>query len=1536
VAKNAKSPDRGQAPASPAGARHWRARRDWGRVVAKALCGFFALVGLLPLGLGGLARLDSVQSWLARETAATLRRELGITARYELSVQPWPLELAMDNVVVDASDGGSPFLEASRAVARPRIFSLLAGKLDLGEVSIESPKLRIVVREGKLGNLKLELPETQTEERPTQRELPLSSVSVTDGRLDLQIDAVRVRSTHLDLDLTADEGPLEISARAGLSRIDRAHASPYRPDEDMVDEDVLCRADLRAQLAPDAILVRRLRLLGALDLDAEPGSSPGCDLDEDDWRRLELRLESLRVTLEDGAPRSVDGRVWLRMPTAVAHRFVAFPPLGGYVTVDLDAHYDGSSKLPSLRGSFAGSQLSIDSRVLVRSIEAQVDTSDDRIRVTAVKGTWAGGSVQVKDALIDPFAPGVTLVANGVDIGGMQMADLLDDLSAHPRAHVSWLLERGTVSRFGGTIDPLNLSGPLRVSTRDFGVFDRPFDDPKRSAFMAVPGGVVAGTFKVTPDAVVLSNFDVNTGRSHLLATVSLGFTEKLDIAVAEGGEIDLADVSPLARVPMSGKARVRVTGYGTFNRPLIDADLAVRDFTLGGFPLGQLERAKVHFEPLNFEVREGRLTHGQSAIDIPRMKLDFDAGADVLLTASVDSRTKAGLRVRDFFEMVRFDDNPSLAGIDGVALGPAEVRFVLGGAEDRCRSGRLRVSSRLDFPQAVLAGERWDGGSVDGDLVWEDMNAGLLGLSLELRSAVLRKGPGTIVARGGIELGGKLGLDVTGAAIPLDRLAVYQSVFGAAEPAAAAPERAIPGAARAAADAAGAAPTGRTRASGRAKPGPKASPVPRRDAKSKGPGLVRPEGTVSFVAAIGGTVEAVAGKVDFELSPLRIGPRVLPASSIQLALEPSRAARRRGPTTVCGYPRAEPPGAKRTEPGPLSGAIRLGGALFGGQVGLDDLEISLTGPAMLSGMFTVRQLDLGALANLLPGVAFSAAPPRGTLSATVYIDEMPLGDPGLAEVRVFLQQLELEQSGQKLAVRQVAEPLVFSGDALRVPELPVEAGLSTGLKARLFAGGTIDNLSTKPTFDLGVRLDPVDLSALGMTLPQVDRAQGMVTAQLRLGGPVSDPTLTGGLSLEHGAVRIRGFPLPIENIRVKVLVSPGEIQIAEAEAELGSTGSVSLQAHIPLRGFEIAGATAQLEARGIKVPLADGVKVTADASLAASYTPEGDGSATSLPNVTGTVTLTSFSYTRPMKLIVDLDQLTARAPTEIDSYDPREDFVAFDITLISPEPLALRNNLLDLQLQVAPPGLQLAGTNQRFGARGSLRVVQGSKLMLQGHDFAIRDGTVTFDNPTRIAPRLDVRASTELRRYATNAQVEPTATTTTTASTGASPGGKWRIDMHATGDTDEPEVRFSSDPPLSQEDIVLLLQIGMTRAELDRATAVALAQSVGLEALSAATGLDQAVRSSVPLIDEFRISSQYSSRTGRTEPTATVGKRITNDIRASVTTGLTDNRELRSNVEWKLGNGVSVEGSYDNVNDISNTGIGNLGADLRWRIEFE
>lgn len=69
---------------------------------------------------------------------------------------------------------------------------------------------------------------------------------------------------------------------------------------------------------------------------------------------------------------------------------------------------------------------------------------------------------------------------------------------------------------------------------------------------------------------------------------------------------------------------------------------------------------------------------------------------------------------------------------------------------------------------------------------------------------------------------------------------------------------------------------------------------------------------------------------------------------------------------------------------------------------------------------------------------------------------------------------------------------------------------------------------------------------------------------------------------------------------------------------------------------------------------------------------------------------------------------------------------------------------------------------------------------------------------------------------------------------------------------------------------------------------------------------------------------------------TVTIGKRLANRIRAYVTSGLTESREVRSNLSLRVSPRVSVEGSYDNVNDISSTGLGNLGADIRWRLEFQ
>jgi translocation and assembly module TamB len=238
------------------------------------------------------------------------------------------------------------------------------------------------------------------------------------------------------------------------------------------------------------------------------------------------------------------------------------------------------------------------------------------------------------------------------------------------------------------------------------------------------------------------------------------------------------------------------------------------------------------------------------------------------------------------------------------------------------------------------------------------------------------------------------------------------------------------------------------------------------------------------------------------------------------------------------------------------------------------------------------------------------------------------------------------------------------------------------------------------------------------------------------------------------------------------------------------------------------------------------------------------------------------------------------------------------------------------------------------------VRLKPGGRIRLRQSEFEVRQGHVRFDDLTRVAPQVDVTAVTEYRRYTESSAAEAPGGSAageagSSSSTNVS-GGRWHITMHAYGDAEKLRIDLSSEPALAQDDIFLLLTVGLTRAELDQAQSASVGESVALEALGTLTGADRAVKSAVPVIDEFRFGSAYSSRTGRTEPTVTIGKRLAERIRANVTSGLADSREVRSNLEWRLSPRVSVEGSYDNVNDISSSSLGNLGADIRWRLEFE
>ena len=868
-----------------------------------------------------------------------------------------------------------------------------------------------------------------------------------------------------------------------------------------------------------------------------------------------------------------------------------------------------------------------------------------------------------------------------------------------------------------------------------------------------------------------------------------------------------------------------------------------------------------------------------KSLYEMPSAVLDFGGRANMTMDAVVAS---PGFQARDFFALWQMEEDPRFKEIDGVFTTKSNVHLALGGPQDKCGGGYVDVDAHAHLRDVKLFGEAFDDGDLDLDYEWHDRTAGLAGANIDLHSITLRKvrpnaagiAIGTVFGSATIDEGAMSG-NVVVQGVPLSRI---QSL---------------------------------------------AAFVPQVD------------GSVSGFGQISGDLDNFKVEGDFDATPLLVRATKLGPSHAHVTVMQTSPPSKVIGKTHCGAPISPPFDLQAYQKDTSShGTIAIDGDLFGGQIGLRNIALTRQDDMHASGSVQLRKVDLGAIAHMImppptDESAAPAAPIEGQITGDLAIDALSRNDLAHAKLRFAPTSLDVARSGQKLSLRtnRTAPPLLFvESDSLHIPSLTFDLEAPNGLKGAVTVQGAVNKISRSPELAIDAVVAPIDLGVLVGVVPKLDRAQGTLDGSLHVGGSASAPDVDGKVHVRGGDFSVHGVPSAIQNVEVDVQADASEIRITRGTAKFAG-GTLSLGGRIPVKGFSFGAGDLSVAARNVRLTPEDGANVTLDADLRLDLNPpKGTTAKTELPHLTGDVTVTSFEYTRPIALTTDLSALGVKAKrTNIDSYDPALDFVSVDIRVLTTAPLRIRNNLIEVQLGIESGALTVSGTNQRVGLRGELRAKPGGRFHFRSTEFEIRQASIRFDDPTRIDPNVDVLAVTEYRRYGD----------ATSSGTGIA-AGLWRITVHAYGDTDNLHVDMTSDPPLSQEDIILLLTVGMTRAEVDQLQAGALGAGAALEALATVSGADRAVKNAIPVIDDFRFGSAYSPLTGRTEPQVTVGKRVTDDVRANVTTGLTEDRELIANIEWRLGKRVSAQASYDNINAVTSSATGNIGVDLRWRLEFK
>lgn len=1483
-------------------------RRDWGRLVARVLCVLFAVLGLVPVGVGLLVRTSWARGLATSETQKIVRG-LGVDARYDLELRLWPLSVTLRNVRVASSDGGTPLLESTRISARPKIFGLLAGKVVIDEIEVQQPKVRVVLRDGKLQNLKLDLPESKKDDKPTKA--PFSVVSTSEAEVDLDVDGVHVVAREIDADVTADDDgrggtAFEVAVRVAEARTrmirklpepeSKAEASPSR--DFAVDEDTFCRLDGRARIESSRILVRRLSAYGAADLDGADDTNLGCDVSREDRRYVDVELGHLAIGLprtEKASP-TIDGHLKVRAPLALGMRAPGAPLLDGWVQVDAELRFDAQTVLPDVVGRIEAHDVRVDKFSFARSLTSDVTVRRSVVTSPLTRVEIAEGVAEIRDVEVRPLEKGIPAKAQ-FEAHGVNFNQMMRDFHVSARPHVTWTLDDVRAKDIKGTLDPLVMDGDLTAHTTNFAVFAGPADDTASTRATGVREGNIAGKLAIRPWALEFHNCAVTAPRSRVEGVfVSIGYRNALEVRVG-GSSIDLADLTPLGSIPISGRAEASVQVTGTLGDPHLRGDAKIENFVLGDIPFGNVTQGHASLEGVVLTLDDVRGTKGKSTFEMPTARLDFGGAANMQLDAQVTSRS---LDVRDFFAMFHLDEDPRFDQIGGTLATSARVHLALGGPEDKCGGGFLDVHATTDAKNIDLLGEKFDEGHADFDYRWADRNAGIEGAEIEVRSLSLTK----VKKEGRAPLGAVLGSAVIHRGGALRGSLVLQSF-----------------------------PLGRADLLGKA-----ASSL---------------EGTVSGLARIGGTVSAFEIDADLGATPVRVQGVPFGGSDLHVRMTQKAKPMKVVGKTGCGAPIGAPFDRDAyLRDTSEQGAYEVDGFLFGRQMRLDHVVVTRQKAPVVTGHVELAKFDLAPIGRILalrdaagrPEDTGDGARPTaelgGEISGDLVMDRVASDDLARAKARFTPKTVRFTRGPQRVELRPTQESLVVADDRLVVPPVTFDLVAGNGLEGRFQVKGAVTKLTRGGELAMDAELSPIDLGILVGVAPRVTRAVGTLSGQVRLKGRVSAPEFDGRARVRGGELSFKGVPGSLTDVEIDVEADENEARITRGLGKfLG--GDLSVTGHLPIKNGSLGVASATITGRQLSLAPVDGVRATVDASLEVTVNPQATTPAGRLPAVGGSVDITSFEYTLPITL--NLAGLKGGAQrTVVDAYDPSLDSVTLGIDVRSRAPLRIRNNLVEAQLQIDPRGLRVSGTNQRFGMRGELVTLPGGRFRVFANDFELQKGTIRFDDATRIAPHVDITATTEYRRYGNSLQQGASAgaagggTSGAALSTGGGGGNLWRIAMHAYGDTDDLRVDMTSDPALSREDIFFLLTIGLTRAEVDQVRAGSVYASAAFEAIGTVSGADRAVKTAVPVIDDFRFGSAYSARTGRTEPQVTLGRRLGENLRANVSTGLTEDRQLRASVEWRLSRPLSVQLSYDNISTVSSGSVGNIGLDFRWRLEFE
>lgn len=416
------------------------------------------------------------------------------------------------------------------------------------------------------------------------------------------------------------------------------------------------------------------------------------------------------------------------------------------------------------------------------------------------------------------------------------------------------------------------------------------------------------------------------------------------------------------------------------------------------------------------------------------------------------------------------------------------------------------------------------------------------------------------------------------------------------------------------------------------------------------------------------------------------------------------------------------------------------------------------------------------------------------------------------------------------------------------------------------------------------------NLSLLRLLYREIEHSDGNAVVNLTVRDSWDEPEIAGEIRLENGEIKINDIPQKFSALNGALDFNRERIVVDSLAGDVGG-GGMKLSGRVQLVRFLPGEFSTRVAFDNVTVRYPPGLVSTLSGEL--YY--DGDASE---QNLSGDVLIKRALYDKRVEwksmLLETFKGFSQKRKMEIGWIGETQ----LNIRFHGKDNILIQNNLAKIPIEV---DAFIRGTPSQPQLLGRLEARTGVAYFRR-NDFKIQHASVDFVDPNRINPVLDIQAETRVREYT--------------------------IRMAVSGAADRAVVSFVSDPPLSETDVLSMLALGKTSADLKGKGA-----EVGMsEAASLATGQYQDIferrARSLTGLDRFQVDPYLSKDTS--VPRVTVGKELIQDklyfTYSSNVGTTTPDTVLR--IEYVLDKHFSLVGEQNE--------LGAIGGDMKFRFEFK